>query len=136
MKFRHVMNNREEKVMEYLWEKNEPMTISDLEKLLADEGLGKASIFKAVQALTKCNYIDVSGAELVKRTYARQLKAAITREQYAAILLMERGFDWKSLGGIALAMTGANDGNKGSGKEKEKLIKELEGIIAQLREEK
>ena len=59
MKIKHIMSNREEKVMEHLWENEAAMTITELEELMVEEGLSKASIFKAVQALIKCSYIKV-----------------------------------------------------------------------------
>ena len=71
MKIKHIMSNREEKVMEHLWENEAAMTITELEELMVEEGLSKASIFKAVQALIKCSYIKVSGVELVGKTSHR-----------------------------------------------------------------
>ena len=120
--------------MEHLWEKGTSMTITELEELMAVEGLSKASIFKAVQALIKCSYIKVSGVELVGKTYARQLEAEISKEEYAAVILMEKGFSRSSLGEIAVAMTGSDRGSKANASENEKLIRDLEEIIAKLRQ--
>ena len=110
------------------------MTITELEELMAEEGLSKASIFKAVQALIKCSYIKVSGVELVGKTYARQLEAEISKEEYAAFILLEKGFTRSSLGEIAVAMTGSDRGSKANASENEKLIRDLEEIIAKLRQ--
>ena len=134
MKIKHIMSNREEKVMEHLWEKGAPMTITELEELMAEEGLSKASIFKAVQALIKCSYVKVSGVELVGKTYARQLEAEVSKEEYAAFILLEKGFTRSSLGKIAVAMTGSDRGSKANASENEKLIRDLEEIIAKLRQ--
>ena len=134
MKIKHIMSNREEKVMEHLWENEAAMTITELEELMVEEGLSKASIFKAVQALIKCSYIKVSGVELVGKTYARQLEAEISKEEYAALILMEKGFTRSSLGEIAVAMTGSDRGSKANASENEKLIRDLEEIIAKLRQ--
>lgn len=133
MKTKHIMSKREEVVMEHLWRNGKPMMITELEEIMVEDGLSKASIFKAVQALTKCGYINVSGVELVGRTYARQFEPAITKEEYAAVVLLDKGFSRSSLGDIAVAMTGSDRG-KLDPEENEKLIKELEGIIAKLRE--
>ena len=134
MKIKHIMSNREEKVMEHLWEKGAPMTITELEELMAEDGLSKASIFKAVQALIKCSYVKVSGVELVGKTYARQLEAEISKEEYAAFILLEKGFTRSSLGEIAVAMIGSDRGSKANASENEKLIRDLEEIIAKLRQ--
>jgi len=61
MKTKHIMSKREEAVMEHLWRNGKPMMITELEEIMVEDGLSKASIFKAVQALTKCGYINVSG---------------------------------------------------------------------------
>ena len=134
MKIKHIMSSREEKVMEHLWKKGTPMTITELEELMAEDGLSKASIFKAVQALIKCSYVKVSGVELVGKTYARQLEAEISKEEYAAFILLEKGFTRSSLGEIAVAMTGSDRGSKANASENEKLIRDLEEIIAKLRQ--
>ena len=38
MKIKHIMSNREEKVMEHLWENEAAMTITELEELMVEEG--------------------------------------------------------------------------------------------------
>jgi len=130
---RYIMNKREEKVMEHLWEKRVPLTITELEELLVDEKLGKASIFKAVQELIKYGYIRISGVELVGKAYARRFEAALSKEEYAAIVLLEKGFSRSSLGEIAVAMIGSENGSKKNKKENEKLIADLERIIEKLK---
>ena len=135
IKDKKSLNKKEEMIMEVLWSQPEPVTITELEELFADEKISKASIFKTVQALVKKEYVRISGMELVKKTYARKLEPAISREEYAAILLMERGITRSSLGEIAIAMTGSDRNGRKNKKEDEKLIKELEEIIARLREQ-
>ena len=135
IKDKKSLNKKEEMIMEVLWSQPEAVTITELEELFADEKISKASIFKTVQALVKKEYVRISGMELVKKTYARKLEPAISREEYAAILLMERGITRSSLGEIAIAMTGSDRNGRKNKKEDEKLIKELEEIIARLREQ-
>ena len=135
IKEKKSLNKKEEMIMEVLWSQPEPVTITELEELFADKKISKASIFKTVQALVKKEYVRISGMELVKKTYARKLEPAINREEYAAILLMERGITRSSLGEIAIAMTGSDRNGRKNKKEDEKLIKELEEIIARLREQ-
>ena len=135
MKEKKSLNKREEKIMEALWSQPRAVTITEIEELFEDEKISKASIFKAVQALVRQGYVKVNGVELIKKTYARKIEPAISREEYAAIILMERGITRSSLGEIALAMTGSDRNGRKNKKEDEKLIKELEGIIARLREQ-
>lgn len=133
MKQRRLMNKREEKLMNFLWEQQESVTIADMEQYFASEKLNKTTIFKAVQSLMGLGYICVSGVERSNKTYARQFRAAVTREEYAAIILAERGIGTSSLGNLAMAMLGNDKSEKEDEDADEKLINELESIILQLR---
>lgn len=133
MKQRRLMNKREEKLMNFLWEQQESVTIADMEQYFASEKLNKTTIFKAVQSLMGLGYICVSGVERSNKTYARQFRAAVTREEYAAIILAERGIETSSLGNLAMAMLGNDKSEKEDEDADEKLINELESIILQLR---
>ena len=133
MKEMKALNKSEEKIMAALWSQSEPVTITEIEAIFEDEKISKVSIFKIVQSLAKQGYVKISGVELIGKTYARKFEPAVSREEYAAIMLMERGISRSSLGAIALAMTGSGEGKKISKKEIEQLIKDLEDIIAKLR---
>ena len=133
MKEMKTLNKSEEKIMNALWSHPEAVTTSEIEELFNDEKISKVSIFKTIQSLVKQGYVKISGVELIGKTYARKFEPAVSREEYAAIMLMERGISRSSLGAIALAMTGSGEGKKISKKENEQLIKDLEDIIAKLR---
>ncbi len=133
MKQQKLMNKREEKVMDLLWKQDKAMTTNEIEQFLVEENLKKATIFKAVQSLVEHEYLRISGFERINKTYARRFEPAITREEYAAIVLAERGLDTSSLGNLAMAMIGNDMHDKKDEEADEKLIKELEYIIAQLR---
>lgn len=62
--------------------------------------------------------------------YARQFEYAMTKEEYAALFLTEKGIKRSALGNIALAMTGSSSSDEEADEE---LIQELENIIKQLR---
>lgn len=133
MEQRKVMGKSEEKLMDFLWKQDKAMTITEIEHFMVEEGLKKATIFKAVQSLVEQEYLCVNGVERVSKTYARKFEPAVTKEEYAAVVLAERGIDTSSLGNLAIAMIG-NDRNETNDKEAdEKLIRELEDIITQLR---
>lgn len=130
---REILNKREEKIMNLLWEQNKALTIPEIEQCFSEENLSRASVFKAVQSLMEQEYVCVAGLERTNKTYARRFKAAITREEYAAILLERKGIKTSSLGNVILAMLG-NDRNEELDKEKdERLISDLENIIQKLR---
>lgn len=127
------MTKSEEKLMDFLWKQDRAMTIAELEQSLVDESVKKATIFKAVQSLVEQEYLCVNGVERVSKTYARKFEPAVTKEEYAAVVLAARGIDTKSLGNLAMAMIGNDNSEKKDEEADEKLIKELEDIIAQLR---
>ena len=106
MNDRKVMGKSEEKLMDFLWEQNKAMTIVEIEQQMAREGLKKATIFKAVQSLVEQEYLCVNGFERVSKSYARKFEPAVTREEYAAVVLAARGIDTNSLGNLAMAMLG------------------------------
>lgn len=130
---RKLMTKSEEKLMDFLWKQDRAMTIAELEQSLVDESVKKATIFKAVQSLVEQEYLCVNGVERVSKTYARKFEPAVTKEEYAAVVLAARGIDTKSLGNLAMAMIGNDNSEKKDEEADEKLIKELEDIIAQLR---
>ena len=78
-------------------------------------------------------YLCVNGFERVSKTYARKFKPAVTKEEYAAVVLGARGIDTNSLGNLAMAMLGNDNSEKRGEEADEKLIQELEDIIVQLR---
>lgn len=100
---------------------------------MAREGLKKATIFKAVQSLVEQEYLCVNGLERVSKTYARKFEPAVTRKEYAAVVLAARGIDINSLGNLAMAMIGNDNSEKRDEEADGKLIEDLEDIIARLR---
>ncbi len=133
MNDRKVMGKSEEKLMDFLWEQNKAMTIVEIEQQMAREGLKKATIFKAVQSLVEQECLRVNGFERVSKSYARKFEPAVTKEEYAAVVLAARGIDTNSLGNLAMAMLGNDNSEERDEEADEKLIEELEDIIVQLR---
>ncbi len=133
MNQRKVMSKSEEKLMDFLWKQDKAMTIVEIEQHMAKEGLKKATIFKAVQSLIEQEYLCVNGVERVSKSYARKFEPVVTKEEYAAVVLAARGIDTNSLGNLAMAMLGNDNSEERDEEADEKLIEELEDIIAQLR---
>ena len=131
-----IMDKREEKLMSILWESKTPLTVTDIEFLSDDAHLSKATVFKAVQSLLEKGYIKVGGVEKSTKTYARKIEPAITKEEYAAILLSERGIGRGSIGDLVLAMLGCKDEKNEHGEDDERIIAELQSIIEEIRKKK
>ena len=137
MKRRELLNGREEEMMYILWDVGEPSTSVDMLDRLLDDGWNRSTVFNTIQSLIDKHFLKVTGVEKSNTQYARQFEPAITREEYAAKLLIEKGIDCEKLGNIAVAMIGSDNSSKNNKKKKDRrneLIKELEATIARLRE--
>jgi len=131
---KEVMDKSERRVMEKLWaQKDNPLSVADLEQLFAGEKISKVCIFKAVQSLSDKEYIRVAGLERAGMVYARKFEPALTKEEYAAILLADSGIRSSSLGSLALAMIGNDRDDQPDVNEDEALIRDLEQVIERLR---
>ena len=133
MKKNKLLTKSEERVMDFLWEKEDPVTISDIEQYFKKKNLTKATAFKAVQSLLNKNCICVNGVERATKTYARRFSPVITKEEYAAVLLEERGIDINSVGNLVVAMIG-NQKKTHNANADEIVIKELKSVIQMLRD--
>ncbi|MBR1451517.1 MAG: BlaI/MecI/CopY family transcriptional regulator, partial [Lachnospiraceae bacterium] len=107
MKRRELLNGREEEMMYILWDVGEPSTSVDMLDRLLDDGWNRSTVFNTIQSLIDKHFLKVTGVEKSNTQYARQFEPAITREEYAAKLLIEKGIDCEKLGNIAVAMIGS-----------------------------
>lgn len=125
------MNKREEDMMNALWDKGEPMTSVDLEEILDSAEWNHAAIFRVIKALLSKNLIEECGTQLRGKQWTRKFRPVISREEYMAQYLVDRGINTNSLGLIAAAVV---ERSHGTSAEDEKLISELEAIIAEIKE--
>ena len=130
MKKRNLMNPKEEGLMELLWDEQRPLTTAEIGSVLKGKGWNKSTLFNTIQSLLENEYIKVSGVERNNTQYARQFEYAMSKEEYAALVLTEKGIKRRALGNIALARTGSSGSDDEADEE---LIQELENIIKQLR---
>lgn len=130
MKKRSVLNKREEKIMNLLWDGHDSLTTIEIEKLFSDEKLSRVTVFKAIQSLMNKGYISVAGLERSHTVYARRFEAAITREEYGAILLADIGLDISSFGNVAMAFLGSSNNSKKANKE---MVKQLENVLEEMK---
>ena len=133
MKKQGVLNKREEKLMNFLWAYNEPLTQNEMAERLKEQGWSSVTLFKTVQSLSGGGYLQVVGLEKSSKTYARKLIPAISKEDYYTSILIKNGLDSGSLANITAAFIGVS---KKSKKEKNtEVIAKLEEIIEKLRME-
>ena len=134
MKKRRELKTREEALMNFLWKKAEPMTPNEMASELSEEGWSNVTVYKIVQALSEEGYLEIDSFEKAVKTYARRLVPSITKEEYYAGLLINKGFGSDAIAELTASFIGAN---KLKAKDKnQKVISKLEEVINQLKGEK
>lgn len=125
------LSARQEKLMNWLWAYNEPLTSTEMAEKLENEGWNRVTLLKTIQVLADTGYLKVVGVEKVTKTYARKLFPSVTKEEYYSTVLMKKGINSDSLAEITAALLGVSKKKK---KEKDaRVISKLEEIIAELR---
>lgn len=124
------LTNSEEDLMEMFWEKNVPLTSVEILKCSADRTWNGNYVHIMLRSLLKKGMIKVCGAAQYGTQYARQFIPVVTKEQYAAKLVMSTGIDRNSIAAVTVAMV-----NEVNDTDEEGLIKQLEAIIEELREQ-
>ena len=126
-KAKHLTNS-EEDLMELFWEKKEPLTSVDISEFSADRSWNGNYIHMMLRSWLKKGMIEVCGTVQCGTQYARQFVPIVTKEQYAAKLVMSKGIEKNSIAAVTVAMV--NEVNKA---DEEGLVKQLEEIIQELK---
>ncbi len=137
MKKRGILSVKDEQLLELLWRYNKPLTSIEILELpeVVENGWNETSVFRMINSLLAGEYIRVCGLKQNKTQYARKFEAALTKEEYAAKILFDRGMKKNSLAKIALALVKYDNENEDE-EESDELIDQLESIINELRKEK
>ena len=129
MKKKLSLTPSEERMMELLWSENRPLTSVELAEHSEEENWKSSYVYILIRSLLKKGLIEVCGTVQYASQYARQFRPLLTNEQYAARLALSLDFDSDSVSKVAVAMM------QESCEDSEQLIRQLEGMIAQLRKE-
>ncbi|MCI8307027.1 MAG: BlaI/MecI/CopY family transcriptional regulator [Lachnospiraceae bacterium] len=124
------LTNSEEDLMELFWEKNVPLTSVEILEFSADRTWNGNYVHIMLRSLLKKGMIKVCGTAQYGTQYARQFIPAVTKEQYAAKLVMSKGIDRSSIAAVTVAMVNEVNDTDGEG-----LIKQLEEIIEEIKEQ-
>lgn len=127
-----VLNKREKKLMEFLWENDGGFTSNELLLQLGEKDWNKLSMYRTLNRLNKIGYIKVIGFEQYNTQYARKFTYAITPEEYAAKLLAIEGMRIDSLTDIACAFVRESSGTQS---DRQLLIDSLQSVIDNLKQE-
>lgn len=116
--------------MELFWEAGKPLTSVDLTFYLKEHNKKWNNGYpqNLLKSLTKKGMLKVTDIVQYSRQFARQYEPTLTKEQYAAKIVMELDVSANSISKVALAMVDEISENN-----KEKVISELEQILAELK---
>ena len=132
MKKNDSLTAREEEILGYLWDWNEPLTQNEMAERLADQGWNNVTLYKTVQSLSTKGFLEVVGLEKSTKTYARKLVPSLSKEEYYTSILMKNGLSTDSLANLTAAFIGVS--KKSESEKKEAVIAKLEEIIASIRD--
>ena len=122
------LTNSEEDLMEIFWEKKEPLTSVEILELSAERSWNGNYIHKMLRSLLKKDMIKICGTVQCGTQYARQFIPAVTKEEYAAKLVMSKGIEKSAIAAVTVDMVHEMDGADG-----EDVVKQLEDIIEELK---
>ena len=130
MYLKNDISAREESLLDYLWDKNIPMTANDILLELEPKGWKPITLFKTIQSLSDKKYLEVVGLEKSGKSYARKFEPAFSRGTYYSHLMMKKGLDKTAIADITASLIGADiTTNEGTAQ----IIDTLEGIIDELK---
>lgn len=132
-KSRYELSFREQKIMDLLWENHDGLTSVDMLAQLSDVMSSPTHVHRAITSLLSKGLIQECGSVRYNKQYARKFQPALSREEYAAGLLEEKGFSLDSLNSIAAAFLKHSE--KPDPQKKEQIIDELKQIIDELEKE-
>ena len=127
------MSNSEEIVMNVFWQTPEPLTVSQLSRLLVGQDWSKNYIHKVLRWLSDKEFIKVVGIAQEGRYQAQQYVPTLTKDEYLAYMLEEQGVNNSLFAHIAVTLF-KKDRKQRTPEQDEKLIAELEKMVAHWKE--
>lgn len=122
------LTGSEEELMELFWNRKVALTSVEILKIAGNHSWNSSYLHIMLRSLLKKGMIKVCGTVQYGTQYAREFVPLMTKEQYAAKIVMSKGLDKSSVAKVAAAMVKEVDGEV-----KRDLIEELEKIIEELR---
>ena len=121
------LTNREEELMNFMWEYGEPLTSNELQEKCTERSWSDNYLHVMLRSLMKKGLITPCGMVQYGTQYARQFLPAMTKEQYYVQLALERGVRQSDFVQIAVAMA-----KEIKPEEKSQLLETLESFIKEL----
>ena len=121
------LSSSEELLMEIFWQKGTPLSSLELLDLSLESpetaGWGINYVHKMLSTLQKKKLVEICGFVKEGKRYVRQFRPCLTKEEYIAALLKQKGVDASSLLKIGMALVQPADSGDS------RLIAELEQIL-------
>ena len=121
----NYLTKGEEELMELFWERKEALTSVEILKTAVNHSWNSSYLHIMLRSLLKKGMIEVCGTVQYGTQYAREFVPLMTKEEYAAKIVMSKGLDKASIAKV----------KEVEGETKSCLIEELEKIIEELRDE-
>lgn len=129
-KLRYDLSIREQEIMNLLWNSESGLTSVDLLEQSFDIMKNSTYVHRALTILEEKELIEVCGTTRYNKQYARKFKTSLTREEFAAGLLSEKGFSTDSLNSVAMALLRTS--LKDNADKKQATVQKLKAMINQL----
>ena len=114
--------------MNVFWQTPEPLTVSQLSRLLVGQDWSKNYIHKVLRWLSDKEFIKVVGIAQEGRYQAQQYVPTLTKDEYLAYMLEEQGVNNSLFARIAVTLF-KKDKKQRTPEQDEKLIAELEKMV-------
>lgn len=122
------LTKSEEQLMEIFWNSEEPITSVEITNMKVKPTWSSGLVHNMLRALLKKSMIEECGTVQYGTQYARRFIPSVTKEEYAARLVLATGIDKDSISKVMVALVKETGDN-------EEVIAQLEDMIKQLREE-
>ena len=131
MREEYQLSQREQRVMDLLWDEGEALTSVDMLERLGDIMPNATYVHRTINPLLAAGFIKECGSVRYRTQYARKFEPCLTREEYAAKYLVRQGIRRKSFGKVAAALF--HETQEDSNQYTDELIVQLEEIIEDLK---
>ncbi|MDE6052779.1 MAG: BlaI/MecI/CopY family transcriptional regulator [Lachnospiraceae bacterium] len=131
MKRNYQLSEREQQVMNFMWDKGEAVTSVEILESLTDVMQNATYVHRTINSLLASGFIRECGVVQHRTQYARKFLPCMTREEYAAKYLVKQGIQRKSLGRIAMALI--NETQDSDYQNTRETVEELQKIIDELK---
>lgn len=122
------LTKSEEQMMDIFWSSEKALTSVDIVNMKIRDTWVNGLVHNIIRSLIRKGLLIECGAERYSTQYARRLSPKITREEYAAKLLVSKFQEKMSVAEVIAALVKER-------REEENLIEKLEEIIQRLRKE-